>query len=51
VSITRRIGRQRLAELALTGATIDAPTAAAWGLVDALEPVAGDGAAPGAPDV
>lgn len=47
VSITRRIGRQRLAHLALTGATIDAPTAAAWGLVDAVEPVADHDAAGG----
>ncbi len=36
VSIPRRIGRHRSAWWAITGATIDAPTALAWGLVDAL---------------
>jgi enoyl-CoA hydratase/carnithine racemase len=36
VSITRRIGRHRMALLALTGATIDAETALEWGLVDEL---------------
>ena len=36
VSIPRRIGRQRTAWLALTGARIDAATARAWGLVDAI---------------
>ncbi len=35
-SIPRRIGRQRTAALALSGARIDAPTALAWGLVDEL---------------
>ena len=40
VSITRRIGRQRTAALALTARWIDAPTALAWGLVDAIEPPA-----------
>ena len=39
VSIARRIGRQRAALLALTGATIGAPTALEWGLVDSVEPV------------
>lgn len=34
VSIPRRIGRQRTAYLALTGAEIDAGRALAWGLVD-----------------
>ena len=34
VSLPRRIGRHRTALLALTGMTIDAATAAAWGLVD-----------------
>ncbi|WP_301333222.1 enoyl-CoA hydratase/isomerase family protein [Mycolicibacterium frederiksbergense] len=34
VSITRRIGRWRTAYLVLSGATIDAATALAWGLVD-----------------
>lgn len=36
VSIPRRIGRQRFAWLALTGAMIDAPTARSWGLVDEI---------------
>ena len=34
VSITRRIGRQRCAWLALTGARLDAASALRWGLVD-----------------
>jgi enoyl-CoA hydratase len=34
VSLPRRIGRQRTAYLALSGATIDADTAVRWGLVD-----------------
>lgn len=38
VSLPRRIGRQRTAWLALTGARIDAATARRFGLVDALEP-------------
>jgi hypothetical protein len=37
VSLPRRIGRHRTAWLALTGAAIDAGTALAWGLVDAVE--------------
>ena len=36
VSILPRIGRRRLAYMALTGARIDAATALAWGLVDEL---------------
>lgn len=36
-SIPRRIGRHRTAFMALSGWTIDAPTALAWGLVDAVE--------------
>jgi len=36
-SITRRIGSQRTAWLALTGAEIDAPTALAWGLIDRID--------------
>lgn len=36
-SILPRIGRQRLAYMALTGARIDAQTALAWGLIDAIE--------------
>jgi hypothetical protein len=38
VSLTRRIGRQRTAALALTGRRIDAVTALTWRLVDELEP-------------
>jgi enoyl-CoA hydratase/carnithine racemase len=34
VSLPRRIGRQRTAWLALSGARIDTSTARAWGLVD-----------------
>jgi hypothetical protein len=37
VSLPRRIGRHRTAWLALTGWPIDAPTALAWGLVDAVD--------------
>jgi enoyl-CoA hydratase/carnithine racemase len=36
VSVTRRIGRWRTAYLVLSGRTIDADTALAWGLVDAI---------------
>lgn len=36
VSLPRRIGRQRTAWLALTGAQIDADTAYEWGLVDQI---------------
>ena len=36
-SILRRIGRRRLAYMALTGARIDAITGLDWGLVDAVE--------------
>jgi hypothetical protein len=36
VSVPRRIGRQRAAWLAITGVELDAETALAWGLVDAL---------------
>ncbi len=35
-SVTRRIGRHRMALLALCGAPIDAATALRWGLVDAV---------------
>ena len=38
VSIAQRIGRQRTAELALTGTAIDAPTALTWGLIDSITP-------------
>jgi len=36
VSITRRIGRWRTGYLMLSGRTVDAPTALAWGLVDEI---------------
>lgn len=36
VSLARRIGRHRTAWMALTGSSIDAGTARAWGLVDRL---------------
>lgn len=39
VSITRRIGRWRTAYLVLSGRTIDAATALAWGLVDEVRPL------------
>jgi len=35
-SLPRRIGRHRTAWMALTGATVDATTAARWGLVDEI---------------
>jgi enoyl-CoA hydratase/carnithine racemase len=38
VSVTRRIGRQRCAWMALTGARLDVATAHSWGLVDVLLP-------------
>ena len=41
VSITRRIGRWRTAYLVLSGHTIDATTALAWGLVDEISTGAG----------
>src|SRR6201997_4636702 len=37
VSVTRRIGRWRTAYLVLSGHTVDADTARAWGLVDAVQ--------------
>jgi enoyl-CoA hydratase/carnithine racemase len=37
VSLTRRMGRQRTALLALSGMRLDARTALEWGLVDAIE--------------
>ena len=36
ISVTRRIGRWRTAYLVLSGQTLDADTALAWGLVDAV---------------
>ena len=38
VSVARRIGRWRTAYLVLSGRTVDADTALAWGLVDAITP-------------
>lgn len=38
VSLTRRLGRQRTAALALSGRHIDAATALKWGLVDRILP-------------
>jgi enoyl-CoA hydratase/carnithine racemase len=38
VALTRAIGRKRAMEMLLTGRTIDAETAAAWGLVNASVP-------------
>jgi len=38
VPVARSIGRKRLMELALTGDTVDARTAAAWGLVNSVVP-------------
>jgi enoyl-CoA hydratase/carnithine racemase len=37
VSIPRRIGRQNTAKLGLSGASIDAKQALAWGLIDVIE--------------
>jgi enoyl-CoA hydratase/carnithine racemase len=37
VTVPRRIGRRRSAYMAISGAGIDAPTALAWGLIDAVE--------------
>ena len=37
-SILRRVGRRRLAYMALTGARIDVSTALDWGLIDAVDP-------------
>jgi enoyl-CoA hydratase/carnithine racemase len=38
VAVARQIGRKRAAEMALTGGTIDARTALAWGLVNRVVP-------------
>ena len=38
VSVTRRVGRQRCAQLALLGQPITAATALAWGLIDEIDP-------------
>ena len=37
-TIPRRIGRQRAAYMAISGADIDVATARTWGLIDAVEP-------------
>jgi enoyl-CoA hydratase/carnithine racemase len=47
-SLPRRIGRHRTAWLALSGDTLDARTALAWGLVDEVRPRAGWGRISGA---
>lgn len=39
VSLVRRIGRHRTAELALTRMQLDAPTALTWGLIDEVGPL------------
>ncbi len=36
VSVPRRIGRQKTALMAILGEDVDAPTALAWGLIDAI---------------
>jgi enoyl-CoA hydratase/carnithine racemase len=41
VALTRAIGRKRAMEMLLTGAFIDADTAAVWGLVNRVVPAAG----------
>jgi enoyl-CoA hydratase/carnithine racemase len=38
VAVARQVGRKRAVELALTGGTIDAPTALEWGLVNRVVP-------------
>jgi enoyl-CoA hydratase/carnithine racemase len=38
VALTRAVGRKRAMEMLLTGETIDAPTALAWGLVNRVVP-------------
>ncbi|WP_131741287.1 enoyl-CoA hydratase-related protein [Actinomadura roseirufa] len=38
VAVARNVGRKRAAEMALTGEVVDAPTAAAWGLVNYAVP-------------
>jgi enoyl-CoA hydratase/carnithine racemase len=40
VAVGRSIGRKRALEMALTGDPIDAPTAAEWGLINKVVPVA-----------
>jgi enoyl-CoA hydratase/carnithine racemase len=42
VSIPRRIGRQRTAYLALSGLSVDAPTARHWGLIDGIRASSAD---------
>ena len=39
VAVSRTVGRKRALEMLLTGDTIDAPTAAEWGLVNRVVPV------------
>lgn len=40
VALTRAIGRKRALEMLMTGAAIDAPTAAEWGLISRVVPAA-----------
>jgi len=40
VALTRAIGRKRAMEMLLTGTPVDAPTAAAWGLINHVTPAA-----------
>jgi enoyl-CoA hydratase/carnithine racemase len=40
VALSRAIGRKRALEMLLTGDAIDAPTAAAWGLINRAVPAA-----------
>ncbi|MCU1401576.1 MAG: hypothetical protein JWN62_4685 [Acidimicrobiales bacterium] len=46
VSITRRIGRQRCALLALCGSPVSASTALEWGLIDEISPTTGAASRP-----
>jgi enoyl-CoA hydratase/carnithine racemase len=41
VGVARNIPRKRVMEMLLTGESIDAPTALAWGLVNRVVPAAG----------
>ena len=40
VGVARNVGRKRAMEMLLTGESIDAPTALAWGLVNRVVPAA-----------
>ena len=41
VGVARNVGRKRAMEMLLTGSSIDAPTALAWGLVNRVVPIDG----------